>query len=194
MNFKKFLGTLLTIGLIFSALVYIVGLDSYYIQDERSEKELEELSYFASDFSLETLDGTAFDNDYIKSHKLTVVNGWAPWCVHCVEEMPDLEELSNEYAERGVGMVGVVADFSKNAASDATYPDQVVKMVRQTGVSYPIALCDERFEDEVSVTMNGAFPATWIVDSNGELINFILGSNSKEDWSEIFDECLDAIE
>ncbi len=194
MSIKKFLRMLLPIGLVFSALIYIIGLNSYYIQNERSEKELNELSYFSSEFSLETLEGTAFNDDYIQSHKLTVINGWAPWCVHCVEEMPDLEILSNEYAERGVGIVGVVADFSKNAASDATYYNQVIEMARQTGVDYPIALCDERFEDEVSVTMNGAFPATWIVDSNGELVSFILGSNTKEEWSEIFDKCLDAIE
>lgn len=194
MNIRKFFKTLLPIGLIFVAFVYVVGLNSYYIQDEKTQKELEELTYFSNEFSLETLDGIAFDDNYIKSHKLTVVNGWAPWCVHCVEEMPDLDELSNEYAAQGVGIVGVVADFSAKVASDATYSDQVIKTVKQTGVGYPIALCDELFESEVAVTMNDAFPATWIIDSNGNLVRFVMGSNTKDEWGEIFDECLSMVE
>jgi peroxiredoxin len=42
--------------------------------------------------------------------KLLVVNFWATWCVPCVEEMPDLQRIQDEFAARNVAVVGVGID------------------------------------------------------------------------------------
>ena len=38
--------------------------------------------------------------------RIVVVNFWATWCPPCVEEMPDLQRVHDEYADRGVTVVG----------------------------------------------------------------------------------------
>ena len=39
-----------------------------------------------------------------------VVNFWAPWCAPCVEEMPDLQRVRDEYRSRGLEIIGVGID------------------------------------------------------------------------------------
>lgn len=42
--------------------------------------------------------------------KPLVVNFWAPWCAPCVEEMPDLQRVRDEYLGRGFEVIGVGID------------------------------------------------------------------------------------
>jgi len=39
-----------------------------------------------------------------------VVNFWAPWCAPCVEEMPDLQRVRDEYRVQGLEVIGVGID------------------------------------------------------------------------------------
>jgi thiol-disulfide isomerase/thioredoxin len=39
-----------------------------------------------------------------------VVNFWAPWCAPCVEEMPDLQRVRDDYRSRGVEVIGLGID------------------------------------------------------------------------------------
>jgi peroxiredoxin len=39
-----------------------------------------------------------------------VLNFWATWCAPCVEEMPTLQQIARDYAQRGVAVVGVGVD------------------------------------------------------------------------------------
>lgn len=39
-----------------------------------------------------------------------VVNFWAPWCAPCVEEMPDLQRIRDEYRARGLEVIGLGID------------------------------------------------------------------------------------
>jgi len=41
---------------------------------------------------------------------LLVVNFWATWCAPCVEEMPELQRIQHEFADRGVAVVGLGID------------------------------------------------------------------------------------
>jgi peroxiredoxin len=42
--------------------------------------------------------------------QLVVVNFWATWCAPCVEEMPELQRVHQDYADRGVAIVGLGID------------------------------------------------------------------------------------
>jgi len=42
--------------------------------------------------------------------KLLVVNFWATWCTPCVEEMPQLQRFADDYAARGVAVIGIGVD------------------------------------------------------------------------------------
>lgn len=49
--------------------------------------------------------------------KLLIVNFWATWCAPCVEEMPDLQAVRDEFASRGVEVLGIGIDNAKNIAA-----------------------------------------------------------------------------
>ena len=51
-------------------------------------------------FSLTTLTDETIDDSIISENKLTMVNFWATWCGPCVSEIPDLQLISEEYADK----------------------------------------------------------------------------------------------
>ncbi len=48
-----------------------------------------------------------FDNEVLKSDKLTLVDFWAPWCGPCQIMGPILDELSNELTAVKIGKLNV---------------------------------------------------------------------------------------
>jgi peroxiredoxin len=47
--------------------------------------------------------------------KILVLNFWASWCQPCVEETPSLSRLAQEYASKGVVVLGVSVDKEEKA-------------------------------------------------------------------------------
>ena len=47
--------------------------------------------------------------------KLLVLNFWASWCGPCVEETPSLSKLAQDYASKGVVVLGISVDKDPQA-------------------------------------------------------------------------------
>jgi thiol-disulfide isomerase/thioredoxin len=62
--------------------------------------------------------------------KTVVVNFWAPWCGPCVEEMPELNALHQEYGGREVEFVGIGIDSASN----------IQQFMQKVPVAYPLAV------------------------------------------------------
>ncbi len=82
----------------------------------------------ASDFSLQLFDGRTFSLSQQRGHAV-VVNLWASWCPPCRKEMPDLENVWQEYRDRGVVFVGVAVDDNDRDS---------LAFIQQIGVDYPV--------------------------------------------------------
>ncbi len=109
--------------------------------------------------------GTASLSDY--RGKLVLVNVWATWCPPCIEEMPDLENLSVLMKRDGVPfeILGV--------SIDALGGDPVRKWVDRFGLTFPILL-DPRGKIKKLYRTTGV-PETFIVDPQGKLVQKIIG-------------------
>ena len=99
--------------------------------------------------------------------RLLIVNFWATWCAPCIEEMPDLQKVQAEYAERGVTVVGVAID---NASAVKRFRDE-------QNVGLPLLVAGAAGSELVRQLGNasGALPYTVLVDRSGSIVRSKLG-------------------
>lgn len=143
---------------------------------------------FSPDFTFEitTLDGQTITEDEFAAHKITMINFWEPWCGPCVNEMPDIQKLYENYKDKGLLVIGVF--------SSTDMMEEVNTTIADTGVKYPIAPYVRAFDQFQS----GYVPTTIFVDENGHLLpvsngygdNIIVGSSSYDDWSKLIEQYL----
>lgn len=133
------------------------------------------------DLSFLTLDsgGQVWSDAAFGEHELTLINYWAYWCGPCVGELPELQRISEDYAERGLLVLGV---------SDEGYEAENSKVVAETGVTYPCLRYTEDFDPWMNT---GYIPTTIFVDSNGKVLGSpLVGSRTYEDWAAFVEEYL----
>lgn len=89
-----------------------------------------------------------------------VINVWGSWCAPCRAEAPDLAEVSQETAPRGVRFVGI--DVRDNPAAGRAFE-------REYGITYP-SLDDQNgivLASFTGIIPVSAVPSTVVVDRNG---------------------------
>ena len=101
------------------------------------------------------------------SGRVVVLNFWATWCVPCREEMPMLSGIQEQYADRGIVVVGASADDSSTRA-------RIEPFLEEREISFPVwtgatAVDMERFG------LSMALPATAIIDQEGRIAFRLLG-------------------
>jgi peroxiredoxin len=96
-----------------------------------------------------------------------IVNFWATWCAPCVEEMPELERVHNDYRAQGVTVVGLAID---NPAAVRRFRDQLKLtlplLVAGTGGT--------QIGRELG-NPSGALPYTVLIDREGRVVQARLG-------------------
>jgi peroxiredoxin len=99
--------------------------------------------------------------------KVLVVNFWATWCPPCVEEMPDLQRIRNEYVARGVEVVGIGIDS----------PDKIRRFRDQQGLTLPLLVAGFSGSELAQSLGNqvAAMPYTVVIDRGGRVAQRKLG-------------------
>ena len=195
---KKLFRAILLPFIAFVLLIFAANISAYGMKEDAQAQSLDSLSYFQS-FSLRRFDQETgapseetFTEKDLASYKVVVFNGWGPWCTACVGEMPELEALAKEYESKGLLVVGIVAGYATNPASNSDFSIQSV--LDAYNIDYPILVGDDRFSAEVEPTMGGAYPGTWAVDAEGNLIEYVAGARSESGWRAYFDTWLEGAE
>ena len=141
-------------------------------------------------FSAEDLDGNALDQSILEGHTLTMVNVWATFCTPCISEMPELGELAEEYADKGVQIVGLVSDvLDSDGSVSETQLDTAREIVSATSANYTHIVPSVDFYGILyQIT---SVPTTFFVDETGAQVGYAyLGARDKAEWSTIIDEML----
>lgn len=141
------------------------------------------------EFTTQDVNGNTYTQDIFQDYDLTLVNLFATWCSPCVAEMPDLEKLHQQMADRGVNVVGFVLDVL-NEKGEIVQEDleRAQLLVERTGVTYPILLPDATYLNG-RLTGIEAFPETFFVDKNGTIVGETYsGSGSLEDWLSVVEQ------
>ena len=114
------------------------------------------------------LDGNDVKSDDIFSaNAVTVVNFWFTTCGPCVGELSELDDLNKELAEKGGKLIGVnsfTLDGNQTAISEAK------EVLAKKGASYQNVYFDSDSEAGKFTAGIFAYPATYVVDRNGNIV------------------------
>ncbi|MFK5982983.1 MAG: redoxin domain-containing protein [Flavobacteriaceae bacterium] len=88
--------------------------------------------------------------------KVILINFWATWCPPCIAEMPELQELYNEYGDK------VDFYFITNEK-----PETVNLFLEKKGFNLPIFL---QIEKSPEVLESSSLPTTYLISKSGEII------------------------
>ena len=76
------------------------------------------IGFTAPDFSVVDADGNDLSLSSLRG-KIVVLDFWASWCAPCREELPHVEQVAKDYADRGVVVTGINLDRNKGAFTGA---------------------------------------------------------------------------
>ncbi len=144
-----------------------------------------------SSFTAETLDGETADESIFEGKKVTMVNIWATFCGPCINEMPDLQKLHEDYADKGFQVVGIVCDiYENNGVFDENGIKAAKDIVKDTGVKY-VSLLPSEDLNKAKLNSVTSVPETFFVDETGAVIaGPYIGSRSYDSWAQIIEDVL----
>ena len=117
-------------------------------------------------WTLRTLDGETVDFDSLRGRPV-FLNIWATWCVPCVAELPDIDELFDEVGDTRAAFV-----IASNEPLDRVRP-----FVEEKGYGFPVYV----YEGSTPIPFSTpGIPATFILDRTGRLVFSHVG---RADWS-----------
>lgn len=111
----------------------------------------------APEFTLTGLAGEQYSLSELQG-KTVIINFWATWCAPCREEMPDLQEIHEEYADEGLVILAVNANEP---------PETVQAFVDEFDLTFPILLDNQRAVAALYEVQ--AYPSTFFVDRDGRI-------------------------
>jgi cytochrome c biogenesis protein CcmG, thiol:disulfide interchange protein DsbE len=120
----------------------------------------------AHKFKVVTEDGkTVTPTDF--GGKLLVVNFWASWCEPCIVETPSLEAFNQQFAKRGVVVLGISGDTNE-------------KRYKEFLSKYGISFETSRDPDSDIAYSYGTtqFPDSYIIDSSGKVVEKIVNAQN----------------
>ena len=119
-------------------------------------------------FEGKDLDGNTVKSDELFSgNAVTVVNFWFTTCGPCVGELGELDALNKELAEKGGSLIGVntfTLDGDEAAISEAK------DVLAKKGATYQNVYFDSDGEAGKFTTNIFAYPTTYVVDRNGNIV------------------------
>ncbi len=168
---KRIVCLLLGLMLLFSAAA--VG--------EESEKRL-----FMGGLDTVDLYGNKVDESIMEGYDLVVVNMWATYCGYCIQEMPDMGRLAEEWKDKGVLVLGMCCDLQYTSLE----PDPVQlrlarSLVEDNGATtYTHLVPDEERLQNIYSLIQG-YPAAILLNSKGEMLGEpVYGAIPYESWNE----------
>jgi len=161
----------------------------------------------------EASEAPAYDNPFLKMEildmneqpfdvsqlagKPLMLNFWASWCGPCVMEMPDLNELSEEYKDKMliVGIMSSAANFTQDGgvALDQKEIEAARALYESKGITYPSLIPNDLMLAIMYQVPIQSIPTTLFIDENGYLIHSVIGARDKANWASLMDQVLAVI-
>lgn len=110
-------------------------------------------------FTLEdVVTGKTVNSESFSGKSLLIVF-FATWCPPCIQEIPNLIKMQDEYSDKQFSVVGLSVDQEK---------DVVQKLVSREEINYPVMMADKA----VTRDFDGVYgiPTSFLVNNNGNVV------------------------
>jgi thiol-disulfide isomerase/thioredoxin len=115
-------------------------------------------------FHATSMDGEKFSNESVKG-KVVLLQFWATWCKYCRGDQPIVDELTQEFADRGLVVLGVNVMESKKT---------VKKYLEQMPRACKIVLTDDT--NLAALYAAKSFPLYVLIDRDGNVAGMQKGA------------------
>lgn len=132
--------------------------------------------------NMETVDinGEEVDASVFKDYKLTFINLWHVNCSFCIDELPTLDRINKEYAEQGIAIKGLY--YEESGGIDELLKKEIDEIIASGKIEFQhFTLSDDMRNSELIKNIQ-CYPTTYVVDSNGKIVNVIEGIADYEGW------------
>lgn len=154
--------------------------------DNMGDTELQDIV----DFTLVDQNGVEHTLSEYKG-KIVFLNFWATWCGPCRSEMPDIQELYEEYGENTGDVVFLGVANPKNAENIISQNQEgtvseITEFLSENGYTYPTVM-----DLTGSVFYNygiQSFPTTFMITEDGKVFGYISGALSKDMMLDIINQ------
>lgn len=114
--------------------------------------------------------------------KVYLINVWTTWCPNCIKEIPDLSAIYEKYKKSGVYIMGICLEDADS--TQTKYQELIKKLAPKNPMIFDNGAKIGRYLKAFyppSGAIN-AFPVTYILDANRQVVHFQPGALHKEDW------------
>lgn len=134
------------------------------------------------------MDGNKVDKTVFSDAKVTLVNVWNVGCTPCIQELGILDRLNKEYEGKGVAICGLYYGFSADITEEER--TEITDIMAAEGAEFPQWIISQDMMDTNIFQEWTSFPGTFLVDSEGNIISKIDGSNDYKGWKNVIDSAL----
>ena len=146
------------------------------------QEESQKISF--GDFTSQTLDGEEVTQEIFSEAEVTMVNIWGTFCSPCINEMPELGEISRKYADRNVQIIGIIGDVYESGDETAQ------EIIETTKADYLHMIASEDLQKGILSEIT-AYPTTIFVDAEGTQIGeMYIGARDQAAWELIVEQML----
>ena len=102
--------------------------------------------------------------------KVVVVNFWATWCVPCIREIPSFNKLHQDFASKGVAVLGI--------GMDEEGAEQLKPFLAKHPMQYPVGVGSADMNQKFKLD---ALPVTLVFDRSGKVVKRFEGFTPEDE-------------
>ena len=144
--------------------------------------EAPEVGSLAPDFELNDASGNPIRLSNLRG-SVVVINFWASWCDPCRDEMPILQSLYEQYAEKGLVVLGVNTTYTNSR-------DDAISFIEELDLTFPMVFDETGAVGEKLYKVFG-LPTSYWIDQAGFIRSFQLGALTKDQMLVILSSLMD---
>lgn len=165
--------------------------------DEPKDSAAEESSGTADNADAETVPAPDFalEDQYGNIHtmadykgKTIFLNFWATWCPPCRAEMPEIQEIYEEYGENQSDVV-ILGVASPDTGREGN-AESIAAFLEENNYTYPVVM--DTGGSLAYYYGISAYPTTFMIDSSGNVYGYVTGQITKEIMQSIIEQTMNA--